>query len=60
MESLKLLSNEDYTKFVKNFAVWKSLKQQKEEINNCSKIIEENINCLKSLLTSIIEGTILF
>ena len=60
MESLKLLSHGDYTKSVKNFAVRKLVKQQEEEITNRSKIVEEYMNRLKSLVTLTKEGTNLF
>ena len=60
MESLKLLFHGDYTKSVKNFAVRELVKQQEEEITNRSKIVEEYLNCLKSLVTLTKEGTNLF
>ena len=60
MESLKLLSNSDYTKSQKNFAVRELVKNQEEEIANRSKIVEEDTNRLKSLVALTKESTNLF
>ena len=60
MESLKLLSQGDNTKSVKNVSVRNLVKQQEEKIINCSKIVEEYMNRLKSLATLTKEGTNLF
>ena len=60
MDSLKLLSHGDYTQSVKNVAVRELIKQQEEEITNRSKIVEEYMDRLNSLVTLTKEGTNLF
>ena len=54
------MSNSYYTKSQKNFAVRELVKTQEEEIANCSKIVEEYTNRLKSLAALTKESTNLF
>ena len=60
MDEVKLLSHNKYEKSANNFAVRKLLKQQEEEIANRSKVVEEYITRLKSLVTLTKESSNLF
>ena len=60
MKSIKLLSHNRYTKSAKNSAIRELVENQEEEIANHSKIVEEYMNRLKSLVELTKEGTNLF